>query len=313
MGAADGHGQGLPARDWEVLAPRIEQFVREAVEGRGTDGVLVAVSGGLDSSTTACLCVRAVGTERVVGLFMPERDGPPEDEVRAGRVAEWLGLRLESVDITAHLEALGACRTVLDRLPGRKARSLAVGAASRAGHAFRRLGLAGPGGVGGGTGAGRRVLAAAAARHRVRMVTAFLWAQERNLLVAGCANRTEKEAGLFVRFGVDHCADIMPIAPLYRTEVLGLAAHLGVPTEVLEARPDPGLLPGAADKYRFFLRADAAQVDLVLAGLAAGAAPAEIAEAHGLSRGVVERVCRAAESSEHMRAPALEPALGREA
>jgi NAD+ synthase len=67
----------------------------------------------------------------------------------------------------------------------------------------------------------------------VRAIVTFLIAEEMNYLVAGCAHKSEDMLGLYVKFGVDDSADVMPLKNLYRTQIIQLAAHLGVPESIL--------------------------------------------------------------------------------
>jgi NAD+ synthase len=294
---------------WPALADRIAGFIAETTHGLGRGGALIGLSGGLDSTTTAALSVRGLGADRVLGLIMPDRESDPAHTRAARGAGDWLGIRTETVDITAQLEALGAYDFPLSRLPGRRLRAAAV----RLAHGLLR---AWPGVrpfIDSLTGSEGTILAGASAsfraKHRVRMVTAAYRAERAKLLLVGAANRTEKLTGVFCKFGIDHCADIMPIGPLYRSEVLRLAEALGVPEDIRTSPPDPGIVPGVRDKYRFFLGVPADAIDRPLRALADGADPAEAARRCGLSLQQVTRLREAMEASWHARNPSLEPEL----
>ena len=230
---------------------KLEDFIRETADELRAGGALVGLSGGLDSTVTAALCARALGPENLTGLLMPEKESSGDDGPCAQMVSDWLRIETVRRDITGQLESLGAYDFVLSRLPGRKIKELAVRLSCRF---FRDRGEDPL--VSDRTGGASRVIreagAAIQARHRVRMVTAQFEAEKRGLMLVGCANRTERATGLYCRFGIDDCADIMPIAGLYRTEVLRLAGRLGVPEQIRTRPPDPGIIPGVEDKYRFF-------------------------------------------------------------
>ncbi len=293
----------------ECLADRLCGFVRTHADRLRRDGAVLGLSGGLDSATAACICARALGPSRVLGLIMPERESAEKDATAAVRVAEWLGVRTETVDISDQLEALGAYDFALSSIPGPRLKSLAI----RAGERFLRAYFGAHPYVQSGAGPAGRVLAGAAAhfkaKHRVRMVTAAYQADRQNLLLVGAANRTEKMTGLFCKFGIDHCADIMPLYSLYRDQVLRLAEHLGVPEDIRSRPPDPGFLPGVGDKYDFFLRVPAEAIDDVLRALEAGAEPEAVAARLDLSAHAVRELKRAVEMSWHARHPSLEPEL----
>ena len=97
--------------DLEAEAERIATRLREATAHvLRRRGLVVAISGGIDSSCCAALAVRAVGPDRVFGLVLPERDSSDDSAVRAGILARHLGIRVETVDIAPALEAIGCYR-----------------------------------------------------------------------------------------------------------------------------------------------------------------------------------------------------------
>lgn len=298
--------------DCERTVDALVRFIRDSAAQRGKEGALVAVSGGLDSAVAAALCAKALGADGVVGLNLPEKEGPPDAAADARRVAEWLGIELRVRDITGALDALGAYDFVLSRIPTRTLRRQAV----RLGYRY----FTGPGGLdpltGAGAGGHRLVSRAAAqirAKHRMRMVAACFEADGENRLVVGAANRTEKLTGLFCRFGVDDNADVMPLARLFRTQELRLAERLGVPRRIRQKPPDPGIIPGADDKYVFFTGMKSDRLDAVLAALEAGRGPAAIARELDVGIDRVEHVQQLMRASARMRRPAAapEPVTGR--
>ncbi|MBM3308417.1 MAG: NAD(+) synthase [Candidatus Eisenbacteria bacterium] len=287
----------------EVLGAcdRIAEFVRRALEESGRSGIAVAMSGGLDSTVTAALCVRGVGAERVKGFFLPEREGPAEDRTDAELAARWLGVRLDTHDMTKALDALGVYDFVLSKVPGEFLRAAVV----RAAYGLRRLVSREDPLEGGQRGSRSAVVSRSAAhfkaRHRMRMVFLYFRAERENLLVAGAANRTEKLTGIYTRFGVDDCADIMPVAGLYRTEVLRAAEALGVPERIRGKTPAPGIIPGVRDKYVYLLDLESGVLDRVLEELVAGGETAAVAGRLGLPQARVERVAAAMRAAQELR------------
>lgn len=151
----------LPALDYEKVARAVEDFIASTVEASGRRGVVVGLSGGLDSSVTARLCVDALGPERVRGLVMPDSDVTPWEDVEdALRLAEGLGVEAEVVDIT------GVVRAIVKSLPFEGDR-VAVGNV----------------------------------RARVRMVMLYYAANSLDLLVAGTGDRSELLLGYFTKYG----------------------------------------------------------------------------------------------------------------
>ncbi|HSU83352.1 MAG TPA: NAD+ synthase [Thermoanaerobaculia bacterium] len=93
----------------ELHAPLAEavltSFIRDAVETSGTQGVVVGLSGGVDSSLSAALAARALGPERVHGFLLPYRTSSPESERDARAVAGHLGIPHRVIDISPMLDA----------------------------------------------------------------------------------------------------------------------------------------------------------------------------------------------------------------
>jgi len=285
---------------------RVIGFIRRALDDSPRTGVAVGLSGGLDSTVTTALSVRAVGPDHVTAFLMPEREGPPQDRDDGRFVADWLGIESVTVNITAALDGLGVYDFLLSKLPSPISEGLV-----RFSYQARRLLARDDPLVESLTGSPNPAVYKAAAhfkvRHRIRMVALLFEAEKRNLLVAGAANRTEKLTGIYTRFGVDDSADIMPIANLYRTEVLEAARALGVPDRILSKPPAPGIIPGVRDKYRYLLDLPAEDVDRTLEALEEGATPDEVARRLSLAEEPVRRVARIRREARRLRELPLVP------
>jgi NAD+ synthase len=282
---------------------RIAGFIREQCHARRRDGVILGMSGGLDSSTAAALCVRSLGPRRVLGLILPEKEGDPQDVLDAREVAGVFGMRTLTHDMTEALRQIGAYRHLFSKVPTRPLRD-------RFARMARRL-LRRRAGESGFTSAVKRVAGDVAgrelpywlAKHRLRMVLVYFHAERENLMVVGCANRTERMTGLFGRFGVDDCADAMPIAHLYQTQIVRLARHLGVPERVVTKPPDTGLMAGVRDKYRHFFGLDPQILDAVLSGVDKGVAAKDLAATVGIETAYVTRIADVVNRSEGKLSP----------
>jgi len=95
---------------------RITSFIRSELDRAGLDKVVVGLSGGLDSTVVAFLCTRAVGKDNVLGLVMPYRTSSLENTSDAKHVAELLGVRCETIDITPAADALREMLAPDDRI-----------------------------------------------------------------------------------------------------------------------------------------------------------------------------------------------------
>jgi NAD+ synthase len=293
-------------------AARIEQFIRRGLNDYQRDGVLLGLSGGIDSAVVANLAVRALGAGRVAVLLLPERDSSPSSKADALLEIARLGVKYREVSITPMLAALGIYDLLPLQILGiRQVKSAVVRQqhgkqAEALGETPFRAGLLGTRDLG----EPKRLIDAgnayARAKHRLRMVTLYYYADQENRLVLGTTNRSEAETGFVVKWG-DNVADIEPIVPLYKTQVRQLAAYLGVSQAIIDKAPSPDLLPGIVDELA--LGVDYATLDVILWGLGCGWSDEQIAAeadvAAGLAAHVREMQCRSA----HLRAMPPAPEL----
>jgi NAD+ synthase len=277
---------------------RIGEAMRRQVRDLRRKGIVVGISGGIDSSVTAALAARALGAERVFGIFMPEADSDPES-LRLGQLlANRFEIRNTVEDIAPALAALkcyerrnAAVAQVVPEftpdwkfkivLPGPEHQGLnfySVVARSPEGREVKvRLTLD----------AYLAILAATNFKQRVRKMVEYHWADRLNYAVAGTPNRLEYDQGFFVKQG-DGAADVKPIAHLYKSQVYQLAEYLGVPDEIRRRPPttDTYSLPQGQDEFYFSLPYD--KLDLCLYAKNHGIAAGEVAAATDLSPAQVE-------------------------
>jgi NAD+ synthase len=140
-------------------------------------------------------------------------------------------------------------------------------------------------------------VAYAVTKHRFRMAIVYRYAQARNLMVVGAANRTEWLTGTFTKWGVDHCADVMPLIHLYRSQLERIAKAIDVPAAIRDKSADPDLLPGVNDKGA--LLGGFHTADQILYGIEQGVD--EDALIHAYGRKPVEQILNLWQLSMHMR------------
>lgn len=278
--------------DCDAELGRIGEFLRASLARMHRRGLVLGLSGGVDSSVCAALAARALGAQRVVALLMPERESGAASTRLGEQVARELGLRCLHEDITPALEGLGcyerrdqAIRELFpDYGPGWKSKlAIAEGAAGRV-HFFdlvvqdpqgqlrrRRLPLQ----------AYLRIVAATNFKQRVRKNLEYHHADALNYAVLGTPNRLEFDQGFFVKNG-DGAADLKPIAHLYKTQVYALARHLGLPREVCEAQPTTDTYSLAQGQDEFYFALAWPQMDLSLWARDHGVAPEQLAGALGI-------------------------------
>ena len=283
-----------PAR----VSSQIEKLLQRKAEEMGKDGILVGLSGGLDSAVAATLSVRAVGLEKVSLLNLPDRDSKDIHRRHAGLIARELGVALDTQDVTPILEAMGVYGLLpIASLPGKMVRETVVRLAKsmvdlrRSDDALSARFHPKPSSM------LARGNAFAMSKHRVRANVLYYHADSLNLMVVGAANRTELLTGTFAKWGCDHCADVMPLVHLHRTQLEALAEFLHVP-EVVRSKPaDPDVLAGMDNKEAMlgsFLGADQ-----ILWGLEHDVERGELVEAFG--QAMVDRITNLREVSRSMR------------
>lgn len=303
------HNRATPAFTKDVLAldaaaevARIVETVRGQVLGvLGRRGVVVGLSGGIDSSVVAALCTRAFGKEKVLGLLMPEQHSS-SDSLRLGRsVAAQLGINTVVEDIAASLEALGAYRRQMEAIQavvpeygdGWKCKLVLEPVLESNGFNITRLVIQSPPGN---VSTLRlppdvylQIVAATNYKQRVRKMTEYYHADRLKYAVAGTPNRLEHDQGFFVKQG-DGVADVMPIAHLYKTQVYQLAEHLGIDDEIRQRPPTSDTFSMPQSQEEFYFAASYRLTDLCMYALNHGISADEVATAAGLTPTQVQRV-----------------------
>jgi NAD+ synthase len=288
--------------DAEVEVSRIAQCVREQVLGvLRRRGAIVGISGGIDSSVVAALCARALGKEKVLGLFMPEHHSS-DDALRLGRLLSTsLGIETVLENIAPALEGAGcyerqeeAVRMVVPEYgPGWKCKLVLPSILDSDRLNITRLTVQDPDGdvetVRLSLAAYLQMVAATNYKQRIRKMTEYYHADRLNYAVSGTPNRLEYDQGFFVKQG-DGSADFKPIAHLYKTQVYQLARYLGVPEEICQRPPttDTFSMPQTQEEFYFALPYD--RMDLCLYAFNHGISAVDVAPVIDLTPDQVERV-----------------------
>lgn len=298
----------MPTLDWSVLdldctaeAERIALQLREALATQlHRRGLIVAISGGIDSSVCAALAVRAVGPQRVHCLILPERDSDPDSAERAQELAEHLGVKVECFDIAPALEALGcyaardeAVRQVLPEYTSVwKMKLSIVGARQGSINRFRLIAQDGDG-----VQHERElrlndyltIVAATSFKQRTRKMLEYFHADRLNYAVVGTPNLLEYDQGFFVKNG-DGAADIKPIAHLYKSQVYAMARHLGLPGRLCDAQPTTDTYSLEQGQDEFYFALPYRSMDLALWALDHGVPAQELGQALDLDAAQAEAV-----------------------
>jgi len=187
------------------------EWIRDQVEQSGTKGVLVGLSGGIDSALVACLIKRAFPSN-ALGVILPCKSNP-KDAQDAILLADACGIDYVTIDLTEeHDMLIGKIQRRLESFDVQNER-----------------------------------LADANLRARLRMTTLYGIGNSLGYLVAGTDNAAEILTGYFTKYG-DGGVDIVPIANLLKREVFEWASILGVPQSILDRKPSAGLWEGQTDE-----------------------------------------------------------------
>ncbi len=289
--------------DLEATALRLSSRLADAVVKRlKRRGVVVAVSGGIDSAVVAALAARALGPKRVFGLLLPEKDSSSASTVYGRKLCEKLGIAHELVDIAPILEAAGcyrlreeAVRSVdPDFRPGMPWKIVMHGnrLESDALNVFYVVVRRPDGGEHRARLSPKaylQIVAATNFKQRTRKMLEYYHADRLVYAVSGTPNRLEYDQGFFVKLG-DGAADVKPIASLYKTQVYALARHLGVIEEILQREPTTDTYSLEQSQEDFYFSVHYSKLDQILWAKNHGVAAAEVGKALGYSEAQVARV-----------------------
>lgn len=277
---------------------RLRELLRSHLHRRG---LVVAISGGVDSAVCAALAVRAVGREHVFGLLLPERDSASESTVRGRIMVKQLGIAHEEFDIAPVLDAMGcyhwrdeAIRAVFPAYTTDWKNKIVI-AGGQGRFNYFKLVVQSPDGQ---LFEERldsknylQIVAATSFKQRVRKTLEYFHADRLHYAVVGTPNRLEYDQGFFVKNG-DGSADVKPIAHLYKTQVYALARYLELPEEICNAQPttDTYSMEQGQDEFYFALSYD--KMDIALLAYNSGVPAAKLAVELGIGLEQAEFIYR---------------------
>jgi NAD+ synthase len=190
--------------DFSEIETKITRFIKEYVSNSQAKGVVLGLSGGIDSATTAVLCSKALGSKNVLTLLMPEEETKNQKDIDdAETVAKQFNIKTQTVDITYILENIYNTIPIYDQ---------------------------------------KNQICKGNIKARTRMTILYYYANKLNKIVCGSSDKSETLMGYFTKWG-DGAADISPISDLYKTQVRKLAITLGIPESIATKPSTPALWP----------------------------------------------------------------------
>jgi NAD+ synthase len=290
-----------PAKETEEVSGFIKDQVKSIYRRRG---VVVGLSGGIDSAVVASIAVLAVGKSNVVGLILPEKESNPVSRQFAAKQAKALGIEFREIDITPTVDSVGSYswrdeyinKLIPEYVPGYKYNiSLPTDLLDRDAYSFYVLQVQMPDGSVKKKRLKfdefRTITAFASIKIRSRMIQLYWEAERRNLVVAGTTNRTELILGDFCKYG-DGGTDIEALAPLYKNQVYQIADYLKIIKEIKDRVPSPDTFSLPVSDQEFYFRIPFDKLDLLLYAWEHEVSEAETADVLGFSEDTVKRAFR---------------------
>lgn len=312
------HENNLTIKNIKEVASELHEFIKNQTHEKfRRKGVVVGISGGIDSAVVSALCVNAVGSENVLGLIMPEKDSNSSSKIYAELVSQKFNIKTLSIDLTPILDAFGVyekrdiiiakyfknfdqnCKyriVIPDQLTNKANISLPHLEILDVNNQTHKIKVNLTDYL--------EITAATNIKHRCRMIMLYHHAEKNHFIVAGTTNKSELVQGYFVKYG-DGGVDIDPIAGLYKSQVYQLAHHLGIPAEIIQRKASPDTWSLEVSDEEFFYGLPYKTLDLLWFAKENNIPISEISHTLNLTTEQIERIFndqqRKWKSSQHMR------------
>ena len=287
----------------ENEANRISNWIKETVQQTlKKRGLVIGISGGVDSSVVLALAVKSLGPKNVLGVMLPESESSPDSANLAQELADQFGIETITENISGSLNGAGcyqrrdeAIRSFMPQfgnnwkskitLPGNLLNDDTLNvfyltAVDQDGNEHRKRIP---------PKAFSQIVAASNFKQRVRMAMLYYHAERLNYAVVGTANKNEHELGFFVKHG-DGGVDLQPIHHLFKTQVYQLAEYLNIPEEIRSRTPTSDTYSAGSSQEEFFFRLPFDILDTIWFGFENNIPKEKIADVLNLTTEQVSRV-----------------------
>jgi len=302
--------------DLEKSVAKLCDFIKDEVTNKFQKyGAIVGMSGGIDSAVSASLCTKALGSDNVLGLILPEKESDPASQIHAKKLVDQLQIKSEIIDITSILDTFGVYQykeqVIKNKFPNfnDECKYRIIVPPKRAnivGIPFleilddknnsHKLKIS--------SSEFLTLTAATSIKHRMRMTMLYYYGEKNNLCVIGTTNKSEYLQGYFVKYG-DGGSDIEPLVNLYKLQIYQLGAFLKIPEEILNKNASPDVWSFVTTDEEFFYSVPYDIVDLMLYARENNLSVAKIRQLSNLSLDEVENLLKTHDQkrakSQHMR------------
>lgn len=286
----------------------------EIVEKFHKHGAIVGLSGGIDSTVTLALCVKALGPKKILGLTMFEKESDQNNKSLINKISKAYDIEIQNVDITPILDSFGVYsnreKIVRDRFPNFnpncKYRVIVPPNLNSVGIPYleilddkdeqHKVKIS--------TSDFLSLTSATSIKHRVRMTLLYYYGEQNNLSVVGTTNKSEYLQGYFVKYG-DGGSDIEPLVNLYKSQIYQIGDFFHVHPDIMNNDASPDVWSYRTTDEEFFYTVPYDVVDLILYSRENKLSISEIKKISDLSEEKIQRLLRfqdvKQQKTQHMR------------